>query len=103
GRFFELLFSSFSKQPFAGSAPPSNFALALSGQFLAFGSVGLPGVLARRSHFSSSLTFLETHDVFPARHRACAACAGRGASAVKLATREIHQRTLAFAMVSYSV
>src|SRR5262249_12902019 len=82
GCFFELLFfSSSSKQPFAGSAPPSNFALALSRQFFAFRSVGLPGVLARRAHFSSSLTVLETHDVFPARHRACAACVGWGASA----------------------
>src|SRR5262249_12733495 len=49
--------------------------------FFAFASVGLPGVLARRWHFSRSLTVLETHDVFPARHRACAACVGGGASA----------------------
>src|SRR5262245_20939134 len=80
--FFELLFSSFSKQPFAGSAPRSHLALASSSrQFFAFASVGMPGLLARRAHFSRSLTVLETHDVFPARHRACAACVGWGASA----------------------
>src|SRR5262249_27847880 len=90
GCFFELLFfSSFSKQPVAGSAPPSNFALALSRQFFAFRSVGLPGVLARRPHFSRPLTVLETHDVFPARQRACPACVGWGASAAGAAAPPI--------------
>ena len=43
---FPGLLSSFAKQPFVGSAPPSYFATALSTQPPKLGSVGLPGVSA---------------------------------------------------------
>jgi len=42
--------SSFSKQPLAGSTPPSNLAVTLVIQSLAFGFAGLPGVPANCSH-----------------------------------------------------
>jgi hypothetical protein len=41
---FGFLFSSFSKQPLVGSAPPSNLATTLSSHPKALGSFDLPGV-----------------------------------------------------------
>jgi hypothetical protein len=41
---FGLLFSSFSKQPFVGSMPPSNLVMTFVTQSFAFGSAILPGV-----------------------------------------------------------
>jgi hypothetical protein len=41
---FGFLFSSFSKQPFVWSTPPSNFPTTLSTHPSALGSLNLPGV-----------------------------------------------------------
>jgi len=63
-----LLFSSFSKQPLAGSTPPSNFVIAFVRQLLAFGSAGLPGVSASCSHLMRPVPFFDMHLVLPAKH-----------------------------------
>src|SRR5262245_4045035 len=62
------LFSSFAKQPFAGSSPPSNFARTLSMQPLVFGSSGFPGFCAFSWHLRRPLTLLAMHFFLPAPH-----------------------------------
>jgi hypothetical protein len=71
GQSFGTLLSSFSKQPLAGTSPPSNLVWALVTQSLAFGSPGLPGVSARASHLSNPAAFFAMQAVLPARHFAC--------------------------------
>src|SRR5262245_28421697 len=63
-----FLFSSFSKQPFVASIPPSNLSSTLVTQV---GSATLPGVSAVCSHLSNPAAFLDMHFVLPARHFAC--------------------------------
>src|SRR6185503_15714932 len=75
---FPALFSSFSKQPLAGSAPPSNLSWTLVTHPPALGSVGLPGVSANPSHLSNPAAFLDMHLVLLAMHFAC--CADPGAA-----------------------
>jgi len=71
-----FLFSSFSKQPLAGSVPPSNLRMTLVTQSLALGSGTLPGVSASCSHLINPVPFFDEHLVLPARHFACWADAG---------------------------
>ncbi len=52
---FGFTASSFATHPRVGSAPPLNFASALSTHMFAFGSVGLPGVSASWWHLSRPL------------------------------------------------
>jgi hypothetical protein len=66
-----FLFSSFSKQPFVGSTPPSYLPMTFVWQSFAFGSAGLPGVSASCSHLMSPVPFFDMHLVLPAKHFAC--------------------------------
>jgi len=65
---FGLFASSFAKHPLAGSAPPLNFATALSMQLLVFGSVGFPGVCASLRHLRSPARYFDAHFFLPAPH-----------------------------------
>src|SRR5262249_39493424 len=86
---FGFLFSSFSKQPLAVSTPPSNLAMTLLTQSLAFGFVGLPGVSANCSHMSSPVLVLDMHFVLPARHFACCADAGTPVASISDASSTV--------------
>jgi hypothetical protein len=68
---FGTLFSSFSKQPFVGSMPPSNLPITLVTQSFAFGSATLPGVSESWWHLIKPVPFLDMHFVLPARHFVC--------------------------------
>ena len=65
---FGLFASSFAKHPLAGSAPPLNFATALSTQLFVFGSVGFPGVCASFRHLRSPARYFDAHFFLPAPH-----------------------------------
>src|SRR5262249_3070428 len=58
--------SSFAKHPLVGSRPPVYFAVALSTQPLAFGSVGFFGVCATWLHLSNAAKSFDTHFFLPA-------------------------------------
>src|SRR5262245_26090549 len=60
--------SSFAKHPLVGSRPPVYFAVALSTQPLAFGSVGFFGVCATWLHLSRAAKSFDTHFFLPAPH-----------------------------------
>src|SRR5262249_55055867 len=60
------LASSFAKHPFAGSAPPSNFAFALATHSPNFTGSGFVVFLPEQP--SSALTLLATHFFLPAEH-----------------------------------
>jgi hypothetical protein len=66
-----VLPSSFSKQPFVGSTPPSNLPTALSTQPFVFGTGGFPGVSASCSHLMRPVPFFDMHLVLPAKHFVC--------------------------------
>jgi len=66
-----LLFSSFSKQPFVGSTPPSNLPMTFVWQPFALGSAGLLGVSANCSHLMRPVPFFDMHLVLPAKHFVC--------------------------------
>src|SRR5262249_5345520 len=65
------LFSSFSKHPLVGSAPPVNLSFALVTQPPKFGSVGLKGVSAFCWHLSSEPAFFAMHLFLLTRHLLC--------------------------------
>src|SRR5262249_34707157 len=71
-----LLFSSFSKQPFVASAPPSNLAFTLSTHPLVFGSAGLPGVCASCWHLRRPATLPAMHFFLDTPHLLCVGVPG---------------------------
>jgi hypothetical protein len=77
------LFSSFSKQPLAGSTPPFHLIVALSTQAFAFGSGILPGVSASCSHLIRPVPNFDMHFVLPARHFVCWADAALADSTIR--------------------
>ena len=69
GQSLPFAFSSYSKQPFVESLPPSNLLTTFALQAVV--SLDLPGVSTVSSHVSSPVAFLDMHFVLPARHIAC--------------------------------
>src|SRR5262249_49490108 len=80
---FGVFASSFSKQPFAGTVPPSNLIFTLVTHSLALGSAGLPGVSASASHLSRPAAVLAMQVVLAARHFACWADAGASGTSTR--------------------